>query len=205
MARVASPRQESVRRVRVRAAIALSVCLVLIVVFLSPIGTRTEAPVCRWRVRQLARMRESDIERILILTSDRLGCRVDLRPGTDAQDIRRLLKVAQRIRVEDRVALARRDEFISFHTKHGRIQMWGHFDPKRAPVISPNMRSDDLGWIVQGIAKRKGVQARRPEGPAERTRWIDTNRTRILVALLGLLVLYLAFSALRRLRSRLPG
>ena len=70
-----------------------------------------------------------------------------------------LLAVLKKIHVSDRptrVPSFQERIFIDGGKGKPKVQLYGYFDPRRAPVISPTMRSPDLSRIVQDIVKRKG-------------------------------------------------
>lgn len=76
----------------------------------------------------------------------------------DQKDIERILSAIRSIRLSARKVRvpAVREQIMIKTKRNGSVQLPGYFNPHRAPIISPSMRSADLSRIVHEIVKRKG-------------------------------------------------
>ncbi|MBI2843455.1 MAG: hypothetical protein HYX78_08655 [Armatimonadetes bacterium] len=107
------------------------------------------------RIREL---RPRDIKEVVIIVNH-YDTILPIRPDTDGADIEAILRAVKGIQVADKLARVdpSRDKIeIITYDKYKTFGINGCFDPARAPIISPAMRSDDLSRIVQDIVKRKG-------------------------------------------------
>jgi hypothetical protein len=155
--------------------VLVTVGAILLILVLTPVGTYVAASVARLvglfgnpanlppdtynahLVVQLAqRLQFDDIQQVAICL-DNYSTIVVLRPPADKADIQRLLNAVKCIRVDNDLARTEgRDVLIVDAHGDGGVNVYGVFDPARAPIISPSMRSNDLSRIVQDIVRRKG-------------------------------------------------
>lgn len=114
--------------------------------------------------RQLA---ACDVGEVVIIldgrpSERRSGRMLKLERGRDDRDIALLLDGIKRSRVAKREVNTNNGDMIMVKkTDHsGGLTIQGCFDPDVAPVISDTLESDDLGKIVYGIFRRRGIEPR---------------------------------------------
>ncbi|MBI2843712.1 MAG: hypothetical protein HYX78_09960 [Armatimonadetes bacterium] len=115
------------------------------------------------RLYQINKFGAAEVKKIYITAGYRNGelpfiYQIELDGKKDKEDIDRLFESIKAIHISRRKVRipAGRDRIVIYWKSGGGLELWGCFDPARAPVISPGMRSDDFSQIVHEIAKRKG-------------------------------------------------
>lgn len=117
-------------------------------------------------------IQSNNVKEVFIYTGG-YSYRVTLKPPSDMADIERVLKAVQSIWLSDKQARVSTrlgfDELIirpkvpnDPYTQ--TIRIYGCFDPARAPIISPQMRSYEFSKVMQDIVKRKGKKIHHPKG-----------------------------------------
>lgn len=124
-------------------------------------STTIDEHYARQRLERLQKVRLSEIRRIYIAggVHDEPPMSACLEGDRDREDIAQLLAALKKIQVSDRAvrvpAIQERIVIMGEKERH-LATIYGYFDPRRAPVISPTMRSQDVSRIVKDIVKRKG-------------------------------------------------
>jgi hypothetical protein len=150
------------RKVAALLLVVIVVCVaVFAYIFLITHGFwhHSEIPAARNATRFVHSISSMDVKKIVIILDGPDG--VILTAGKDTNDIRRLIDSLKRVTVLNNECRAETTDQIAVLTNSGgSVRICGHFAPEDAPVISPSMRSNDLGAIIYDIFKRKGVRPR---------------------------------------------
>lgn len=145
-----------------RIVVAVVVVLVLVRVISYYTSTTTTDFCVHSNLSHVQRVQPDEVRQIWIYAGfyashGRQAMSAMLSGAGDRKDVARLLAAVKNIHVSDRaMRVPAIQERIFIHAQKTKITIYGYFDPRRAPVISPTMRSDDLSRIVQDILKRKG-------------------------------------------------
>lgn len=112
------------------------------------------APTVLRRARALSL---DDVDKVVIMIEGD-GTAV-LYPEKDAEDIRAILNSVKGMRVaKSEVSVNNIDLLRVYSSRKGGFNLYGRFDPARAPIVSPAMRSDNLSSVLTDIARQKALK-----------------------------------------------
>lgn len=147
-------------------AIAAITIVFVVVVAHYMMTTTTHDPSAHTRLELIRQLEPGDIHAIQILVPLRepqfsQPMEVMLQCSQDHQDIMKLLDALKQIQLSDRpVRVPIHRVRIRIIGKVGKptVELCGNFDPRRAPILSPRMRSPDVSNIIQEIVIHKGKE-----------------------------------------------
>ena len=140
-------------------ALAMLLAGITIAALLGGYNLATEIADRKITVRIVQSISPADVKTIFI-ELDGIGDIYLTSPKDD--DIRRILSSLKRVTVADRECRLMDTDMLTVQLKKtGGVNIYGRFDPDRAPIISKSMRSDDLAGILYDVFKRRGIEPKR--------------------------------------------